>query len=309
MKNMLLRAIAVISLAFLACEDTISPELRSVPAVLVVDAWITNKPEVQTIRLTRSQPYFDQARPAGVNGATIAITDDQGEAYLFEPGEEAGVYLWTPPAEGEGFGAVGRSYELLIELEGSVYESQSAMRRTPEIDSIGFYFEEGGAFGLPDSWFGEFWSRDLDGAGDTYWVKGWKNGVPFLRPSEIVTTYDAGFNRGSNVDGLVFIAPIRRAFNAFEEDENEEFLPSYEDGDSLYVEMHSITEEAFDFLGQVAIQTNRPGGFAELFAQPLANVPTNIRVNGEIDNRLCVGFFNVAAVSAQGRRLRVADYE
>lgn len=308
MKNTL-KIVTVLSLAFFGCEDTISPQLRDVPPVLVIDAWITNKPEVQVIRLTQSQPYFDQTRPMGVNGAAVTITDDLGEVFQFEPREEAGAYQWTPPMAGEGFGVIGRSYDLLIELEGNVYESQSAMRRTPEIDSIGFYFEEGGGFGLPDSWFGEFWSRDLEGAGDTYWVKGWKNGVPFLRPSEIITTYDAGFNRGSNVDGLIFIAPIRRAFNAFEEDENDESLPSYEDDDSLYVEIHSITEEAFDFLGQVAIQTNRPGGFAELFAQPLANVPTNIRVNGAIDNRMALGFFNVAAVSAQGRRLRVADYE
>ncbi|MGF1636025.1 MAG: DUF4249 domain-containing protein [Cyclobacteriaceae bacterium] len=300
--------ILFLGLIFAACEDTIFPTLRDVPAVLVVDAWVTNKPEAQVIKLTRSQPYFDQTRPVGVNGATIKVIDDQGQEYNFEANEEPGHYYWIPADDNDSFGEVGRSYSLQIELDGDIYESESDMGRVPEIDSIGYFFEEG-ALGIPDSWIAEFWARDFQGAGDTYWARGWKNGVPFLRPAEIITAYDAGFGRGGNVDGLIFIAPIRRGFNALDQDEDDAFLPSYEPGDSLYVELHSITEDAFDFLGQVATQTNRPGGFGELFAQPLANVPTNIRVNGEVDNKLVVGFFNVAAVTANGRRLRVEDYE
>ncbi len=66
--------------------------------------------------------------------------------------------------------------------------------------------------------------------------------------------------------------------------------------------MHSISDEAFDFLNQVAIQTNRPGGFAELFANPIANVPTNI-TTVDANGPAVVGFFNVAAVSGLGTRV------
>jgi hypothetical protein len=69
----------------------------------------------------------------------------------------------------------------------------------------------------------------------------------------------------------------------------------------LYVEIHSISNDAFFFLTELALQTDRPGGFAELFAQPLSNVPSNV-IN-TTGNEKVVGFFNVAAVTSAGRRL------
>jgi cobyrinic acid a,c-diamide synthase len=73
-------------------------------------------------------------------------------------------------------------------------------------------------------------------------------------------------------------------------------------GDSVYVEIHSITPEAFNFLNQVVIQIDRPGGFSELFAAPLANVSTNIS-NMNSNGKPVVGFFCVSAVSTAGKRL------
>jgi hypothetical protein len=51
----------------------------------------------------------------------------------------------------------------------------------------------------------------------------------------------------------------------------------------------------------VAIQTDRPGGFAELFSTPLANVSTNI-TNANVNGSKAVGFFNVSAVSSAGKK-------
>jgi hypothetical protein len=73
-------------------------------------------------------------------------------------------------------------------------------------------------------------------------------------------------------------------------------------GDTLYVEIQSISLAAFNYLTQVNIQTNRPGGFSELFSPPIANVPTNI-MNLSSNGKKAVGFFNVAAVSGRGKRL------
>ena len=76
-------------------------------------------------------------------------------------------------------------------------------------------------------------------------------------------------------------------------------------GDSVYVEIHSISNDAHFFLTQVQIETDRAGGFGELFASPLANVSTNI-ISSDPDQEV-LGFFNVAAVSAMGKRLRNQD--
>lgn len=73
------------------------------------------------------------------------------------------------------------------------------------------------------------------------------------------------------------------------------------DGDSVYVEIHSISNEAYFFLTQVIIETNRERGFGALFATPLANVSTNIIPENE--ENLVAGFFNIASVSSRGAKL------
>ena len=78
-------------------------------------------------------------------------------------------------------------------------------------------------------------------------------------------------------------------------------LPPYSPGDSIWVEIHSLTEATFDYLNQVAIQTNRPGGFSELFTRPLANVSTNI-FNENANGTKVQGFFNVGSASGLGKR-------
>jgi hypothetical protein len=60
--------------------------------------------------------------------------------------------------------------------------------------------------------------------------------------------------------------------------------------------------EAFNFLDQVMVQTDRNGGFAELFSPPLSNVSTNV-TNTDPSGRRALGFFNVSAVAGRGRRL------
>ncbi|MEM7297738.1 MAG: hypothetical protein AAF391_05670, partial [Bacteroidota bacterium] len=76
-------------------------------------------------------------------------------------------------------------------------------------------------------------------------------------------------------------------------------------GDSLFVEIHSISNEAYFFLNQVIEETTREAGFGALFATPLSNVSTNL-VPSNPDNSV-LGFFNIASVSGNGTRLVSED--
>lgn len=293
--------ILLTTLTIMSCEDEIFPTLNTNDPIIVVDAWVTNKPEPQTIRLTRTQDYFTNQFAAGIIGAQVIVTDEDGLEYNFmEQGN--GDYVWEPTVDQPEFGTSGKSYRLIVEVGNTILESNTQMGRVPEIDSVGFRFEPEGDF-LPDSYFADVWARDLVGLGDTYWIKTWKNGEYLSKPGEISLAYDAGFSAGGNIDGLIFIQPIRDSINPFDEDENDEFLSPYIPGDSVYVEIHSLTEDSYKYLTDVQIQTDREGGFGELFATPLSNVGTNIKVisNGGEDN--VIGFFNVAAVSSAGRFL------
>ena len=173
------------------------------------------------------------------------------------------------------------------------------------IDSINFVRGQ-----VPeDSYYAEFWSREKEGVGDAYWIKSYINGELQTGLQDIITCIDAGASsEGALIDGIPFIPPIRRAVTKFENDDDGNLMSPFKKGDSLYVEIHSVTFEAFDFLNKTSIQINRPGGFSELFAVSLSNVPTNLVVtnisDGSIDpNYPVVGFFNVSSVHGMGNTL------
>ncbi len=287
-----------------SCEDRIEVELPKSEPVVVIDAWLNDKPETQKIKLMKSIPYFENSFLPGINEANIQVQDlTDGITYDFEKSDEEGTYIWEPTSAQPRFGRIGNDYRLSIQIGSDNYESFTSMNRVPEIDSIGFRFEKGNSF-FPDSYFAGVFALDPEGPGDTYWIKAWKNGEYLNKPSEINISYDAGGSPGATVDGIVFIQPIRDGINPFDQDENDDFLSPYEPGDSVYVEIHSISYESYIFLYEVSVQTDRPGGFAELFMQPLANVPSNIMVVNESSSTTkAIGFFTVSAVSSKGRKL------
>ena len=304
MKSYIKTALGFIAavLLFASCEEVINPDLKDVDPVLVVDAWINDKVEDQVIRLSLSQPYLSDAPPPGVSGATVTVSYDGGTLDFIEDGDEPGAYRWsTDEATSEAvFGQIGRTYTLTVVVNGQTFEAVSKINRTVAIDSITFE-EDDSPFYPENSYTAQFWATEPAGVGDTYWIRSYKNGVALNKPSEINIAYDAGFPAGGSFDGITFIPPIREV-NPNDVDENDMPLSPYEVGDSLYVEIHSITYESFTFLSQVIIQTDRPGGFGELFSTPLANVSSNI-VAASSGSLKAVGFFNVAAVEGLGKKL------
>jgi len=284
----------------MGCEKTIDPGLMEAPDVTIIDAWINNKNEPQVIKIRRSLPYFETRSLPGIPNAEVRVIKENGDQFLFIESEtQEGDYIWMPGSDTAGIGSVGDRFMLDVKINNVQLGSFSEMKRVPEIDSITFKLAPDNPV-LKGSFLAQFWSNDFPGIGDTYWIKAYKNGNYLSKPSEINIAYDAGFSRGDKVDGVAFNKFIRTGVNPYEEDDNGKIISPYVPGDSLYVEIHSITSSAYAYLFEVSVQTNRPGGIAEIFAVPLANVATNIVnvTNGEV----VTGFFNVSAVSGMGKR-------
>lgn len=290
--------------SFLSCEDIITPNLPTNEPILVVDAWINNMNKSQKISLSTTQDYLDSTSSPSVSGAVVKVSDDLGNIFEFIE-SDAGEYVWQPDSIYENLGEVGSSYLLSVEYGGTEVVAYSTMKRTSVIDSVNFVrgqFPEG-------SYYAEFWSREESGVGDAYWIKSYKNGIYQNGLGDIITCIDAGASsEGAVIDGIPFIPPVRRGITRFETDDEGDFISPFDKGDSLYVEIHSVSFEAFDFLNKTAIQINRPGGFSELFAVSLSNVPTNISaVNNH--NYPVVGFFNVSSVHGLGNTLDDEEIE
>ncbi|OUT95046.1 MAG: hypothetical protein CBB92_12895 [Flammeovirgaceae bacterium TMED32] len=283
--------ILLIAFAFFACENIIYPELEPSLEQYVVDAWLNDLPGSQKIFLSKSNNYFMSELPKLLSGAKVYLTDEDGNRYDFE--ETEGGYVWGDSLS-TSFLQVGTSYQLNVSIDGIRFSGTSEMNPVPPIDSITFKYQEEDFSTAEDYYLAEVVATDLAGVGNTYWIKAWKNGVYLNKASEINIAYDAGFSAGGNIDGQVFIQPIQELINPFDTDEE----PPYSIGDTIYVEIYSISESAFYFLNEVKIQTVRSGGFGALFAQPFSNVSTNL-MNEDVNSAIHpVGFFNVSAISS-----------
>jgi Domain of unknown function (DUF4249) len=301
--SLVMIAIAVV---FFSCEDVIDPNLEKADPILSVDAWVTNKPGVQTIKLNYTVAYDDNSQlPPAASTALVQVTSNTGKVYNFieNTTKKDGSYEWTPSSSSETFGKIGERYTLSIVLKGETFSATSSMAAVPAVDSLVFEFEDTSSPRGNKGYQAQFWARDLPGVGNLYWIRAYKNSIPLSKPDEINTSYDGGLAAGSGNDGKFFLPPIRSGVNPRDEDADGNALAPYAVNDSLYVEIHSLTLQSFNYLKEVKDNTDRQTGFASLFSKPMTNVSTNI-VNQNAKGSQVVGFFNVAAVSGRGKKFK-----
>lgn len=278
------------------CEDPVELESRFEAPELVVEAWVNNLSEPQTIMLSETQDYYANRLPTPITDAQVIIcqTVDQmptSTCFIFDH-EGEGRYTWTPLA-GETLGEIGMEFGLGIQRGDQQYASITTMYRTALLDSISFQFEEA-SLGLEEGLYAQVYARDQVGRGDAYLIRSTINDTLLLRPTELNAAYDASFSPGTNNDGITFILPIRFAINKLDEDGAPMPL---EMGDKVAVEIISLSQEAYLFLRIAWEQVNN--GTSGLFDLPVANSPGNV-FNVE-DRETIRGFFNVAATTRAER--------
>jgi len=287
-KFLIYAALLIGLISMIACEDVVDLEVEDAPDLITVDAWVNNLPEAQTIKLTNTQQYFANTFNPTISGATVQLSDDLGNIFDFVD-QGNGAYTWTPIL-GETLGSIGTSFELNIEVEGKSLSAQSILNPAPPVDSITFEFRENETF-FDDGFRAEFFARDFVGLGNTYWIKTFRDGVFLNDPLQINIAFDAGFDSGAEVDGLIFIPPIRDLANPID--------TSWVEGEMMKVEIHSISNAAFGWMEIARDQIiNGQNG---IFAEPLANARGNIINN--TDDAEILGIFNVAEISSLEKRV------
>jgi hypothetical protein len=287
MKSSLLLSVLVAlssAIALSSCETVIDASIASAPTQLAVDAWLTDQPGEQQIRLTQTNNYFNNARPAPALSASVTVGDNTGRIFNFTDPDNDGVYTWKPAnaRDTTRLGIIGRTYGLGIQYNGESYVAVSQMPRVPVIDSVTFSKEKVSPVSKEEGYRAQFYATDLPGAVDYYYIRFYRNGQLQNRPQDIILAYDGAFRGSANTDGLMFIRPIRRSINP------DKF---YALNDSVRVELRSITADGYLFWELVKAQLQNTG----LFATPPANVPTNIR-NQKAGGQSAVGFFLVSPV-------------
>ena len=281
--------LAFLSISVIACEDVIDVDLDQGEVLYVTDAFITNESTTQTIKLSKTAPYFQSQTVPPLEGAQVTVTGSDGTTYPFVE-TAPGSYTWTP-SFGDAMDSIGVTYNLEIGYNGERFISSSVLNPVPPIDTITFEFEEAGMGQDEDGYVAEFQATDLSNRKDFYWIKAFKNNRRVGDPGSFSVSENGAFG-GTNADGTVFILPVRIFFI------NSDTL--YQLGQSVRVEVWSINEEISEFFSAVEAQTNNGG----LFAVPAANVYGNIfDANGEPQKRM-LGAFSISAVSKRTEIVR-----
>ena len=274
----------VLLIAFSSCEKVIDLDLPDGEKLIYLDAWITDQPGVQTIRLLQAVNYMDQNQPSPVSDASIKLTDITiNKSYNFSYNN--GSYSYDP-GSGQSIGITGHQYKLDITYKGEKFEASDMLPRVAKIDSLTLEHKDQKSDFEREGFYAELYARDLIGATDYYWIRTFKNGKlnPYL---EDMLSIDGSFEEGI-ADGFVFIPPFREGVTSGEH--------PYQKGDEIQVLVRSVSKDSYLFMEQAMEQIANDGMFAEV----LQNVPSNIfnsKTNGGL--KLYGWFGTVAEASAR----------
>lgn len=285
-KNLGLAAIIILfSVLQSGCEDEIKVSVDYPEPKLVVDAFINNLPQTQTITLSRAVNYFDtNTAPAVINAQVLLFDTTAGKPFFFAHSQN-GKYQFTPnQLTGDTF-TVGHDYALFILVDGDTLVSFCNLSRTASIDSIRLVDVEGNGPPINTTgYYVELMAKDAFGKGDFYWIKTFRNDTFLSSIDQLNISADMG-NTSTDVDGELFIYPIRYSGV-------NDFLRSFKKDEKVRIEIHSISGIAYAWFNLVRNE-NQNGG---LFATPPANIFSNIiAINKNPKNKLG-GLFCMSAV-------------
>ncbi len=276
-----------------SCTSVIQVTVPTGSQLVVVDAFLDNSSNPQTVRLTFNANYFSNVPTPPVLGAIVTLNDlNNAKTYSFTP-DGNGNYIYTPGIN-DSMAQEHHKYQLNISYNGNTYNALSTMNRTMAVDNITFRVsaeDYANNYPLSDTtnprkFFPYVHAKDSAGPiSDYYWLKVFNNGAFYNQPAQLIVFQDGGY-QGDNGDSL--IAPF--AFQNLTNSNN----PLYRN-DVCMVQIYSINSNTFEFLTQMKTQmTNSQAG---LFAVTPQNVKTNIQqISG---TQQAIGWFNMGMVSSK----------
>jgi hypothetical protein len=276
---------AISLLAFAGCQDVVQIELDQGAKLYVIDAFISDQPGNQDIKITTSDAYFSNKPAPPVDGATVMVKDlTSGVDYSFMPLGE-GNYRSKP---GDTIGKTGHTYQLQVTIDGIMYTALTEGKRKAKIDTIRpELIDSTGQFGPPGP---PFYICNLEakdpssGETDYYWIKTFRNDTLLFSSTSINVCIDGtGGPLGDiGTDSTAFTPP--GTFMGFNQ---------YLSGNTCKAEVHSITRDTYNFFIQAARQVNNGG----LFATTPENVRSNIVSPADAKTK-ATGWFSVSGVAS-----------
>lgn len=264
--------LAVIFIILTGCEEMMDVSFSSnAERRLVVEGVFTTDTTAHQVMLSWTGDYFKRDAQNMVAGAEVSITDGENTFLLTEDAGEHGIYR----TRSDVYGETGKTYTLNIRLDdGAEYSASEELYPLPEIDSIQ-QSENYNHLDFAREWYGYgydifYYGPEPEGVGNFYLWSLYINDVLYTD-----TIFEQVFSDDEFIDGNY----IKDALLFFIKEDD---VPS--DSAQVRLEMYSISEEYYDFLIGLMLETMWRGS---PWDGPPANVPSNI-------NNGAKGYFRVS---------------
>ena len=258
MKKILYHILIILFIAS-ACTEDYDAKLDSSFSRLVVQGSISNTKKPHQVSLTKSADYFSTSPAPRVSGATVTISDGENNFTLTEISN--GLYQTDSIA-----GEPGKTYTLTIDINGEYYEASCYLNYCPPIDSINFGYYDLSDYDIVDSSASILLNALEPETPDNFYMWNvYRNGI-----LETDTLNENYFSDDLFINGYYMY------------DVEVGWLRNAEVGDTVTLEMLSITKEYFDYLSQILSVTDWNMG---PFGGPPANPNGNIKEVNENNNK------------------------
>ncbi len=132
----------ILLFVFTSCEDVIDVNVQESPARLVIEASLDwekgTSGNNQTIKLSKSTPYFDTTTNVSVTNASVKVTNnDTAEEFVFMH-QSNGVYSTS-----QFVPIINNTYTLEVVYEGEVYTANETLTSVTDITNITQSVEDG----------------------------------------------------------------------------------------------------------------------------------------------------------------------
>jgi len=282
------------------------PDLDENRELLVVEGLLTDRPETNIIRLTKSLPLGKKSNIKPVLGCTVSIIDDIDNSWTLK--EKGNGYYITDSLKFRG--VIGRKYTLQIQSHSSVLNNYSyeslpmELKPVPPIDKLfweKFLIEEGNEDYTPK----EGCEIYLDTHDDTRecnffrwdFTETWEVALPFIVPNRVCwSTNESGSILIKNTS-LLSETSVRRFPVNFISTATDRLKEKY----SIIVNQYSINEEEYEYWEKMQRLTEHSG---TLYDNIPFSVPGNIYCVEDPTEKV-LGYFSVSAKTS--RRIFIED--
>jgi hypothetical protein len=327
--------------SFLACTKVVDVSLGDGEIQVTIDGNVVYDPEdptkikKDTIQVKYTTAYLAKNAPPMISGATLVLSDNAGSVETLTgvaPGKY--VVMNTIPQ-------MGYTYTLDITLpNGDKYKASSKINRLSVFDSLSVR-DTSRLSNLPGGpiakgVYVKLYAYDLPGAGDAYRLKtyvkrkdtvnspyrplatepvvnrygNWKTLTDPVNLNLCVDAASAKFSTTPVPDlsntRTKFTLPVE-VFTVNNIQDKATSQPSYFPGDSLQLEIYSLTFDHLKFWVSLfnEITNGTGGGLNPLFSTPQTNLPTN--VFGVNTDKVATGWFG--AVGVVRKKIKIKNFE